>query len=287
MKKYMQYSVILLIGLLGLQTLSACVHTRAAVGCRGSVCTEQVLDLDMERSGDSSQVKIKKPNTTAYMMLGCLLGCIVTGCLMLPVFHSYFDYYVGSSNTFQFNRSNHCTHATTPSQFILDVTTMSSMVNMTTEKERFVIDAIGTSKWNAVPARPLDDQVMDDLISEFSIEKIAEWLAKGLDINAPDENLGYTLLMHAVWYNSRHIVQCLIEKGADVNAQGKDGATSLMIAVKQDDAPMVSFLIEHGADPCIADHQGNTARSLAQAIAKHTQSKTIIVMLDRAQPCVA
>ncbi|MCT4696787.1 ankyrin repeat domain-containing protein [Candidatus Cardinium sp. TP] len=157
---------------------------------------------------------------------------------------------------------------------------------MTTEKEQFVIDAIGTPKWNAVSSRPLDDQVMGDLISEFSIEKIAEWLAQGLDINEPDQKLGYTLLMHAVWYNSRHIVQSLIDQGTDVNAQSKDGTTSLMIAVKQNDAPMASFLIEHGADPCIADHQGNTARSLAKAIPnKKTKSK--IAILDQAKQCIA
>lgn len=80
------------------QALSACVHTRAAVGCRGSLSTEQALDLDMERGENSSQLNIKQPNTTIYRMLGCVLGCVATGCLILTALHNWFDYCVGPSN---------------------------------------------------------------------------------------------------------------------------------------------------------------------------------------------
>ena len=56
---------------------------------------------------------------------------------------------------------------------------------------------------------------------------------------------------------------CLIEAGADPNAQNMDGATPLHRAVRTRCAGAVRALLDHGADPAIRNKNGSTAMQLA------------------------
>ncbi|GLH10882.1 Ankyrin repeat and KH domain-containing protein mask [Gryllus bimaculatus] len=54
------------------------------------------------------------------------------------------------------------------------------------------------------------------------------------------------------------IVTCLLEKGADVNAAGRDGETPLLSATKQGNAELVPCLVERGANVNTSDVNGET-----------------------------
>jgi ankyrin repeat protein len=55
----------------------------------------------------------------------------------------------------------------------------------------------------------------------------------------------------------------LIKRGANVNAQSKDGVTALMIAAGQNNAPMIGLLLRAGADPKMTSVAGKTALDIA------------------------
>jgi cytohesin len=85
--------------------------------------------------------------------------------------------------------------------------------------------------------------------------KLAEkLLALGAAPNIPDAT-GDTPLAHAV--RSIEMMGLLLDKGADINQQGRNG-TALIAAIRSQALPAVGFLLSRGADPKIADQQGNT-----------------------------
>ena len=61
------------------------------------------------------------------------------------------------------------------------------------------------------------------------------------------------------------IMEILLERGADVKAQTREGKTALMMAAgSPDDAASVKLLLSKGADPWAKDDQGKTAISFAR-----------------------
>ena len=71
-------------------------------------------------------------------------------------------------------------------------------------------------------------------------------LVKGADANYS----GYStpILQLAYSYGKHHLMETLIERGADVNAQAHDGRTVLYEAVTNVRANLVKMLLEYGAD---------------------------------------
>lgn len=66
--------------------------------------------------------------------------------------------------------------------------------------------------------------------------------------------VGYTPLHLAVFsINHKKIVQMLVAKGADVNAQAASGATPLYFAVLRGQKDDAEFLLDHGANPNLPD----------------------------------
>ena len=45
------------------------------------------------------------------------------------------------------------------------------------------------------------------------------------------------------------LAKALVERGAEVNAQAKNGMTALMVAATHNSAPMIGLLMDAGADP--------------------------------------
>jgi len=72
----------------------------------------------------------------------------------------------------------------------------------------------------------------------------------------------------ACQYCSVNIVKYLVEHGADVNKENKDGDTPLIIAWQ--DEEIVKYLIEHGADINIENEYGNTP--LIEAYERNNQN---------------
>lgn len=75
---------------------------------------------------------------------------------------------------------------------------------------------------------------------------------------------GYTPLHLAIFsINHKKIVQMLVAKGADVNAQAASGATPLYFAVLRDQKDDEQFLLDHGANPNLADAYKNSILDIA------------------------
>lgn len=85
------------------------------------------------------------------------------------------------------------------------------------------------------------------------------------DLNAIDDSRQATLIGVAATLGLANIVDILADAGADVNAQGADGATPLLIASFFGRAETVKVLLEHGADKSIANNDGTTPLVAANA----------------------
>ena len=91
-----------------------------------------------------------------------------------------------------------------------------------------------------------------------------------------DQKNGYTPLDLAT-FSARYkpVVELLVNKGADVNAQASSGATPLFWAILRDQKDEVKFLIDHGANVNAADAYGDTILD----IVLHLQYTSMIQML--------
>lgn len=89
-------------------------------------------------------------------------------------------------------------------------------------------------------------------------------------------NNDWSLLMlasHKRWFNTAKI---LINKGANMNFQGRHGKTALIVAVEAIVNPLVELLLIKGANLELSDNQGNTALLYA---AKNDFSLYIVKLL--------
>ena len=82
-------------------------------------------------------------------------------------------------------------------------------------------------------------------------------------VHARDRWHSWTPLHVAVFRSNPEIVDCLVYRGADVNARLTHGATPLHLAVSHSRPEMVQVLLRHGADINAADEHGRTALSRA------------------------
>lgn len=95
---------------------------------------------------------------------------------------------------------------------------------------------------------------LDLALEKGDLPWIKNFVQQGGNLNTNDR-MGRPLLVSAVFYKHMHILQYLVEKGADINKrsdyvmQGDErGNTALMKAVQANNLPMVQYLVEHGAD---------------------------------------
>ncbi|MGB6973365.1 MAG: ankyrin repeat domain-containing protein [Terracidiphilus sp.] len=100
-----------------------------------------------------------------------------------------------------------------------------------------------------------------------------------LNSHGPDAKYmknGYTPLDLAI-FSVRHkqLVQLLISKGADVNAQAASGATPLFWAVMRDQKDDAAYLLAHGANVKLKDAYGDTILDCAL----HLQYGSMIKLL--------
>jgi ankyrin repeat protein len=94
-----------------------------------------------------------------------------------------------------------------------------------------------------------------------------------------DTQNGYTALDLAS-FSARYmpIVQLLVTKGANVNAQASSGASPLFWAVLRDQKDEVKFLIDHGANVNAADAYGDT---ILDAVLRLQYTSMIQMLLDK------
>lgn len=105
--------------------------------------------------------------------------------------------------------------------------------------------------------------VPEAVFSCCSVENLEALLEAGLDINIRNE-MGETLLMHAVFADEADFAAELLKRGVDINARNTEGETALHIAVLHGDTPgILQMLLEAGADASICNAEGQTAEDMA------------------------
>lgn len=86
---------------------------------------------------------------------------------------------------------------------------------------------------------------------------------------------GRTAMHYAAQSNSPGIIRMLAERGADINAQDKNGFTPIMYAIMHHANDACKCLIESGADLSIVSRYDGDCRSIA-ALAKNKEAENIL-----------
>jgi uncharacterized protein len=100
----------------------------------------------------------------------------------------------------------------------------------------------------------------------------------GAQVNQIAEDRGSNALFDSALIRNKEIVKVLIEAGANVNIQSKDGQTALIVVVGAGDEDIVELLVKAGADSDIKDALGVSARKYATIFG----NKNMLAMFDAA-----
>ena len=98
-----------------------------------------------------------------------------------------------------------------------------------------------------------------EVVAAGDLSAIKDALDDGVDLNAQDPQFGSTPLSWAALMGHTEVVTLLLERGADVNAQNRDGATPLHSAAFLGRTETVKLLLEKGADPKLRNNTGSPA----------------------------
>jgi ankyrin repeat protein len=133
-------------------------------------------------------------------------------------------------------------------------------------------------------------------IAEDKYESAKTLMEAGADVNSLSGADALTPLMIAAGQTSpaegamfvpgstrpTDIAQGLLARGANVNAQTKNGVTPLMIAATHNNPPMIGILIDAGADVTLKNKLGQTAADVAE-LNGNLESQQAIMVLSRAK----
>ncbi|KAL2715083.1 Tankyrase-1 [Vespula squamosa] len=92
------------------------------------------------------------------------------------------------------------------------------------------------------------------------IEKVIQLLDAGIHVNSWDSQGSKNTPLHwAVCYGNKDVITCLIDRGADINAENGCGAIPLHDAVNRGDIAICHELLQAGANPLIRAVKGTFA----------------------------
>ena len=80
-------------------------------------------------------------------------------------------------------------------------------------------------------------------------DKVRLLVARGANVNAKSTTERTPLLVAASLPRTAAVLRILLDRGADLRAQDRAGATALALAVRSADVDVVRFLVERGLDP--------------------------------------
>src|ERR1700749_4673347 len=111
------------------------------------------------------------------------------------------------------------------------------------------------------PGRPQKcDPKVDNLRNEIRLSNydVAKATLKDFGIDATDGD-GRTALINAVIENKTEFIYWLVENGANINMQDRNGYSVLHFAGQNALVELAKYFLEKGADPNLQDLHGNTA----------------------------
>ena len=95
----------------------------------------------------------------------------------------------------------------------------------------------------APPVVSIHEAIEADEFAAFN-----QHLAAGTDVNLKDSRWGNTPLIHASYHGRQKMIDRLVRRGADLDAQSNNGWTALHVAVGQEHLEVVGQLLRAGAD---------------------------------------
>jgi ankyrin repeat protein len=111
------------------------------------------------------------------------------------------------------------------------------------------------------------------------MEKVRLLLARGANVNARSETDRTPLLVAASYPRTVGMLQLLLDRGAELRAQDRAGATALALAVRSADVDVVRFLVERGLDPT-----GLSAAARRAGVARYDLPTTDYLLLKAPNP---
>ncbi|KAM0731335.1 Protein VAPYRIN [Formica fusca] len=105
------------------------------------------------------------------------------------------------------------------------------------------------------------------------VDRVVQLLDAGLDVNSWDSQGSKNTPLHwAACYGNKEIITCLLDKGADVNAENGCGATPLHDAVNRGDVAICQELLQAGANPHIRAAKGTFTGKTPYDLSRKKQS---------------
>ena len=98
-----------------------------------------------------------------------------------------------------------------------------------------------------------------DAADSGDLEGVKRALATGADLYATDCSANTAMHNAVVYGEKKDLIQFLIEKGLDINAQNIEGYTALHEYIEPGKSEIISFLLEHGADVNVQNNHGQSA----------------------------
>lgn len=114
----------------------------------------------------------------------------------------------------------------------------------------------------AMAYTPLHESIVGDSYMAF-MTKMLSYNADGVALLNSESSHGTTPLMKAVEFKQVAVVQMLLERGADINAQDAMGRSALMVGAMANTSWAAKVLVPWGADPDLVDIDGRRAVDLA------------------------
>lgn len=119
-----------------------------------------------------------------------------------------------------------------------------------------------------------------DAVKEQQVERVKEFITKGVNVNDKDE-LGWSALHIAAWNNYADICDLLLTSGADVNLVGPGSSSPLSLAAQRGHTAIIKQLLQAHCDVAqtanIDDSINVTALHLA---AQHGHSQVVCLLIE-------
>jgi len=96
-----------------------------------------------------------------------------------------------------------------------------------------------------------------------NLDVVQQYITAGTNLDASDQDDGYTALMEATVNNCTEMARLLIDAGADVDLVDQNGWTALIYSARYNSPEIARLLIDAGADVDLVTQDGSTALMFA------------------------